>query len=433
MCSTGLRHEVLFCLRGYTPHFVEHVIDPRDGRAKLVMADPHTRRSAMIYDLASGRVEWEAEVPGSSVPNPHTARMLLSDVENFGSAGDIYCCDRDNCIIVIDRETKGIKFKGKVPWRPGLIHEACLTPDGSALIVTDYLENRLAKLAIPSLEPEWIRRDLERPSKVSVIEGMVDPWHNPSFGGHYIVCSNAIPGSVNEVRDEDGTIAWSCPRADRTGFWPLAPHSAFRLGRLECRGNLTVVGSEAGGGIYALDYFGRPVWAVSGSSVLRAEEGLYYSASPHGIGEVTHVFPTLDGRVGFCSWLGFNCAFVMAIEQLPSEQEARFVLAYEKRIENSWTYLDPPVRGEGWDEVLIVLENLGPEEVAWRVEGMAMGLLDIRGVPRGAVKLGEGRLRAGEADAFYSRRPYAWYRVAVRTLRQKAEAMLSAFVSLRKG
>ncbi|HDI01282.1 MAG TPA: hypothetical protein ENF78_02515, partial [Candidatus Bathyarchaeota archaeon] len=100
MRSGGLSYEVLFCQRGFTPHYAEHVVDPMDECPKLVMADPHTRRSAIIYNLSTGRVEWEAKVPGSSVPNPHTARMLLEDVERFGSAGDIYCCDRDNNIIV---------------------------------------------------------------------------------------------------------------------------------------------------------------------------------------------------------------------------------------------------------------------------------------------------------------------------------------------
>ena len=433
MCSGGLTYEVLFCQRGFTPHYAEHVVDPMDECPKLVMADPHTRRSAIIYNLSTGRVEWEAKVPGSSVPNPHTARMLLEDVERFGSAGDIYCCDRDNNIIVIDRESKSIKFSGKAPWRAGLIHEACLTPDGAALIVTDYLEGRIARLSLPSLEPDWIRRGLKKPSKVSVIEGIVEPWHNPSFGGQYVVCSNTIPGSVCEVRDDDGTIAWSCPRPDRTGFWPLAPHSAFRLGRVECKGSLTVLGSEAGGGIYAVDYFGRPVWAISGSSVLWTEDGLYYSVSPDGIGEVTHVFPTLDGRIGFCSWLGFNSAIVGAITSLPSRQEAGFVLAHEKKAEGSWAYLEPPIMGEGWDEVLVVIENLGPEEISWRVEGVATGLLDTRGVLRGAVKLGEGRLRAGESDVFHVRRPFAWYRVATRTIRQKEEARVSVYVVLKRG
>jgi len=397
------------------------------------MADPHTRRSAIIYDLASGRVEWEFVVPGSAVPNPHTARMLLEDVEGFGSAGDIYCCDRDNNIIVIDRRTKAVKFRGRVPWRPGLIHEACLAPDGSALVVTDYFEDRVGKLHLPTLEPAWVRRDVERPGKVSVIEGIVEPWHNPSFGGQYLVCSNRVPGSINEIRDDDGTIAWSCPRPDRTGFWPLAPHSAFRLGRVECKGNLTVVGTEAGGGIYALDYFGRPVWAISGNQALWAEDGLYYTASPLGLGEITHVFPTLDGRIGFCSWLGFNCALVGAVEQLPARQEATFVLAHERRVGNAWTYLDPPVRASGWDEVLLALENLGPEEVAWRVEGIPTDLLDIRALPRGAVKVEEARLMPENAAAIHLRRPFAWYRVAVRTLKQKAEAVVNAYVVLRRG
>ena len=430
MCS-GLDYQVLFCRRGYTPHYVEHVIDPLDGREKLVMADPHTRRAALVYDMASGHLEWEFRAPGSGVPNPHTARMLLTDVEGFGSAGDVYMCDRDNNIIVVERPSGDVKFRGEVPWDAGLVHEAFLTPDGDALIITDYFKNVVAKLSLPDLKPIWMRKDIPKPSKVSAISGMVEPWHNPSFGGQYLVCSNETLGAVLELRDEDGSTAWACPRPDGTGAWLLAPHSAFRLGRIECKGNLTVVGSEAGGGIMALDYLGRPAWAITGGVAFWDDEGLHYTVGPEGIGEITHVFPTLDGRIGFCSWLGLNCSVVGALRRLPDKQEAHFTLAHELEISGGLRYLGPPIKAEGWDELLIIVECEGPGPVRWRVEGIGRPLLDLRGPAPPAVLITSATARPGEASSAYIREPYKWLRLAVEPV--GARARISAHVLLRRG
>ena len=279
--SPGLDYQVLFCQRGYTPHYAEHVVDPLDGREKLVMADPHTRRAALVYDMASG------------------------------------CLD------------------------------------------------------------------------------------------------------------------WACPRPDGTGAWLLAPHSAFRLGRIECRGNLTVVGSEAGGSIMALDYFGRPAWAVTGGVAFRDSEGLHYTVGPEGLGEITHVFPTLDGRIGFCSWLGLNCSVVGALRRPPSKQEAHFTLAHELEISGGLRYLGPPIKAEGWEELLIIVECEGPGPVRWRVEGIGRPLLDLRGPAPPAVLITSATARPGEASSAYIREPYKWLRLAVEPV--GARARISAHVLLRRG
>ncbi|MEM0441383.1 MAG: hypothetical protein QXY84_00815 [Candidatus Caldarchaeum sp.] len=42
--------EFFFRKRGFTPRFVEYVEDPVTGSVVVVMADPHSRRSAYIYD-----------------------------------------------------------------------------------------------------------------------------------------------------------------------------------------------------------------------------------------------------------------------------------------------------------------------------------------------------------------------------------------------
>ncbi len=64
--------------------------------------------------------------------------------------------------------------------------------------------------------------------------------HDPSFGGDYIVASNTFEGRVYEIRDVDGSIAWS---SDREGVLCdiSCPHGGFRRGRLEGDGSVTLV------------------------------------------------------------------------------------------------------------------------------------------------------------------------------------------------
>ena len=74
-----MKLRVLFNKYGYAPHYAEHVIDPLDGKPKLVMADPHIRHSVYIYNLVDKKIEWEFRVPGSRVPNPHVAHIITDE------------------------------------------------------------------------------------------------------------------------------------------------------------------------------------------------------------------------------------------------------------------------------------------------------------------------------------------------------------------
>ncbi|MEM2066853.1 MAG: hypothetical protein QXH59_10255, partial [Candidatus Caldarchaeum sp.] len=63
----GCRMRILFRKRGYTPHFAEYVDDPLTGDRVVVMADPHTRRSAFIYHPEKKQIIWEHRVTGSQL------------------------------------------------------------------------------------------------------------------------------------------------------------------------------------------------------------------------------------------------------------------------------------------------------------------------------------------------------------------------------
>jgi len=437
--GSGLEYNILFAKAGYTPHYAEHVIDPIDGREKLVMFDPHTRKSAFIYDLKTREIEWEFIVPGTARANPHQGGMLLEDVPNFGDAGDIYCTDKDNNIIVVDRETKQIKFSKTPPFTPSFLHCVKLGRDKQSLIVTDYDLPRISKLRLPDLTEMWSITTIYVPSKISIIEGK-EFSHTPSFGGDYLIPSNTVSrGTIYELRDSDGSIAWQAPSADGRGPWICTPHSAFRMGRIEYLGNITVVGSEGGGGIYAIDRFGRVVWCVSGTAVDASVEldRLLYSVNTRGLGEVTHVFPTLNGRIGFISWSGFNSSIVGEITRLPQRQESTYILAANKTSTDDWEYLEPAIRAEEWDETVIIVKNTGANPLTWKVDAYPApyaALHDPTHYLWGRVPLvPQVSVPGGETDSVSIEKRSTWLNVAVKSAVPGSSTRYTILVLQRRG
>lgn len=385
-------NELWFSRDGYTPHYAEHVIDPLDGREKLVMADPHTRCAAFIYDLASREIEWEVVVPGDKVNNPHTSRMLMRDVDGFGEAGDIYCVDRDQRVIVIDRQSGGVQRAWTLSaedgqWDPGWLHDACLSVDTVPhLILSDYNGPdgyKYAKYRISDGGLAWHRGDFSHPGKITPIEGAHSSLHTPDYGGDYLICQNEFHGAVWEVRDSDGSWTWARPR-DCVGPGLVSPHSAFRMGRTENCGWVTVVGTESGGGIMALHFIGAPIWAIGGGGFRSGDHSApIYTASVSGLGEVTHVFPTLGGSIGFIDWNGVDRANVGIITRLPAQQHAGWQVAGNKSTTDEWAFNEYIPVGD-WDETWITVRNRGSQPLSLYVEGCL--------VPNAAFGGSEGRL-----------------------------------------
>jgi len=335
--SGGLEFEVWFCRKGYTPHYAEHVVDPVDGREKLVMFDPHTRRSALIYDLCDRAVEWEFGVPGVAKKNPHQGFMLMEDVEGFGDAGSVCCIDRDQNVIVVNRD-KEVVFSKPPPFTPKYLHGVALGVDGASLIVADF---------------------------------------------NY--------------------------------------------------GNVTVLGSEARGGIYAVDYYKRPVWGVSSGCLLKLATGEVRYGFSTRLGEVTHVFPTLNGRIGFVSWSGFNSSVVGVISHIPRRQEVEFVLAYEATTTDTWLYLDPPMMVEEWDEVLVVVVNTGAAGLDWKLDAYPHTFADLTAPERGRIPLLPSRtVAAGEYEEQLLTKPYKWYRLAVKSAVAGSPTTYDVYVTQRR-
>jgi len=376
--SYGFDHEVWFSKPGWTPHYAEHVIDPLDGKEKLVMADPHTQFKAFIYDLRSQRIEWEYSFgtpTDEQVHNPHTARMLLEDVANFGNAGDIYCCSPDQKIIVIDRATKTIKKEIAPCFAPKFLHEARLSVDKQHLILTDYYWGQdnahgIVKQRISDGAEIWAVTPFVCPGKVSVIENAHASAHDPSFGGEYLVCCNDVNGLVAEIKDSDGSMVWACPNSqDGVGCMIGAPHAAIRLGRVEWSGAITVVGSESGGGIVGIMFNRQPIFCIGNTAGKTRAGAHFYVPTSVGLGETTHVFETLDGRIGFIDWGGSeNRSNVCVINQLPARQQTAYRQGRNETTGNDWDWKEY-IYTKDWDETFLVIKNTGANALLWRVYG----------------------------------------------------------------
>lgn len=366
----GFGFKVLFNKPEYTPHYAEEFVEK--GRTKILMADPHMRRSAYVYDAGTGEVEWEYPVPGSfRSANPHIVRMLPADVPEIGATkGSLMLADRDNRWLIVERGTGRIEYEVKVPdakWA----HDLLLSKNGDGFIVTDYSAHFLRKIDFKG-KVLWGHEDFGAMAKLSLVEGKTASGvHSNSLGGDYLAVRNEAPYGVFEFNDE-GKVVETIPRGKGTlnNFLCAAPHSAFRKGIAELGGNLTVIGFEAGGGVVALDQWQRPRWGVmKGFTDIG---GPQYVPSRYGLAETTHVFPTLDGGVGAVDWSGKMSSRVVKITKVPRSTTS-FLLAWDYD-PGDGTFLDPPLDVLEYDEVFVSLANHGPSAVEGKVFGAALNL-----------------------------------------------------------
>jgi len=359
----GFKFRILFYKHGYAVHYAEHVVDLRDGREKLVMADPHNRFSVIVYDVVKGVVEEEIPVPGKTLPNPHTAHLLLEDVPVVnGKAGDILCVDRDGRWVLIDRDEKKVKWSlslSDAEWPHDII------PVEGGFVVTDYGaggSGGFVRKVSFSGATLW-SLPMSNAAKISkIFSSTASSIHGSSFGGDYIVVQNSVVGRVYEVSD-DGRIVWRCPRGygETNSTWLFKPHSAFRLGLAELGGNLTVVGLEAGGGIIAVDRNCRPVWGVT--SAYSHIPAPYYKPSAYGLFETTHVFPTLWGTIGAVDFMGYAGSAVIEIVEVPKAPLA-WILALGVDPGNGM-WLDPPLEILDRESIAIDIVNHGEAKAKW--------------------------------------------------------------------
>jgi hypothetical protein len=369
--SIGIVGRVLFSAKGYAPHYAEDVTDPVSGERVLVMADPHIRRSAYIYSLDSGKVIWEYRVEGNQLTaNPHIARMVTEELRGIGAEpGDVICADLDNRFVLVDRKTKRVKWS----YRP---HDArwshdCLPLEGGDLVITDYSAGFVRRIS-PDGKTRWELFLGRGVAKLSRVDGKTPSGiHRNDFGGDLLVAVNRSREGVYEIDSEKGSIVWSCPpgqvgdegRGARNVFWPLKPHSAVRIGLAELGGNLTVIGMEAGGGVVAVDRDCRPRWGWM-RPLTRFQEGSgrmqeIYRPTAVGLFETTHVFTTLDGRLGLIDWGSRYSSKVIEVASLPTSN-LYWLLAYMRRADSKPEYLDPPVETAEWRSVRFTAFNHGP-------------------------------------------------------------------------
>ncbi len=369
--SSGITGRVLFSAKGYAPHYAEDLIDPVSGERVLVMADPHIRRSAYVYSLDSGKVIWEFRVLGSRLTaNPHIARMVTDELREIGAEpGDVICADLDNNFVLVDRETKSVKWSHRPPdarWS----HD-CLPLDDGDLVITDYSAGFVRRIS-PEGATRWNLSLGPGVAKLSRVEGRTPSGiHSNDFGGDLLVAVNRSRDGVYEIDSEKGSIAWSCPpgqagtegKGERNVFWPLKPHSALRIGLAELGGNLTVIGMEAGGGVVAVDRDCRPRWGwMKPLARLHVESGTrqeIYRPTAIGLFETTHVFDTIDGKLGLIDWGSRFSSRVVELESVPTS-DLYWLLAYRRRADDRAEPLDPPVEVAEWRSVRFTAFNHGP-------------------------------------------------------------------------
>jgi hypothetical protein len=360
----GFGFRVLFNRYGYTPHYAEPFVE--DGQEKLLMADPHMRRSAFIYNVSKDEVEWEYVVEGDKVnANPHIARFLRKDVPQIGaSRGSIMLADRNNQWSIVERPSGKVQAKFTIPdcrWA----HDVLLSKDDDGFIVTDYAAQFVGKIDLKG-KTVWRLDDFGPMAKLSVVEGSTtSAVHSNSMGGDYLAVRNSVPYGVFEIRDEDGRVVESIPRGEGTlnNFWCNNPHSAFRKGVAENKGNLTVVGFEGGGGIVAIDEWQRPRWGVM--KCITNIGATHYTPSRYGLFETTHVFETLSGGVGAVDWSGRYSSRVIEIVKWP-RSTLSFLLAWRYDPKEG-AFLDPPLDVLDYNSMLISIHNEGKGAVTGRL------------------------------------------------------------------
>ncbi len=395
--SSRLTGRVLFSAQGYAPHYAEDVIDPVSGERVLVMADPHIRRSAYIYSLDSGKVIWEFRVPGSQLTaNPHTARMVTDELRGIGAEpGDVICADLDNNFVLVDRRTRRVKWNLR-PYDARWSHD-CLPLEDGDLVITDYSAGFVRRIS-PEGASRWTIRLGPGVAKLSRVEGKTPSgFHRNDFGGYLLVAVNRSREGVYEIGKEG--IVWSCPpgqvgnegRGERNVFWPLKPHSAVRIGLAEPGGNLTVIGMEAGGGVVAVDRDCRPRWGWM-KPLTTIQDGWGYKLGiyrPTAIGlfETTHVFTTLDGKLGLIDWGSRFSSRVVELEGVPTSN-LYWLLAYRRVAGSEPEHLDPPVETAEWRSVRFTAFNHGPSTL----------VLTFLVTPSPYVDCGDGSIWREEAE-----------------------------------
>jgi hypothetical protein len=373
--SIGIAGRILFSAQGYAPHYAEDVTDPVSGERVLVMADPHIRRSAYIYSRDSEKVIWEYRVEGSQLTaNPHIARMVTEELRGIGAEpGDVICADLDNRFVLVDRKTKRVKWDYK-PHDARWSHD-CLPLEGGDLVITDYSAGFVRRIS-PDGKTRWDLSLGRGVAKLSMIEGKTPSGiHSNDFGGDLLVAVNRSREGVYEIDSEDGLIVWSCPpgqvgdggRGARNVFWPMKPHSAVRIGLAELGGNLTVIGMEAGGGVVAVDRECRPRWGwMKPLTRLKVEWKPYtleiYRPTAIGLFETTHVFITLDGKLGLIDWGSRFSSRIIEVESIPTSN-LYWLLAYRRRADSKPEFLDPPVETAEWRSVRFTAFNHGPSKL----------------------------------------------------------------------
>ncbi|MDW8084421.1 MAG: hypothetical protein RMI49_04405 [Candidatus Caldarchaeum sp.] len=374
----GAEAKIVFRKRGYTPHFAEYVEDPASGVHVLVMADPHTRRSALIFDPESGKILWEYPVPGRKLTaNPHIARILTEPMPDFNAKpGDVVCADLDNRFIVVDRQTKTVKWSHG-PKDAVWSHDFLPTRSFDAVLTTDYGTGLMKKLdgrgnVLWSLD---LGKGL---AKLSRVPGKTPSGiHGNSFGGHVLAAVNQSMRGVYEVNEDDGKIVWECPppEGSKNCFLTLKPHSAVRLGLAELGGNITVFNHEAGGGFVAVDKDCRPRWGVMKPFVVSQKSELYRPSST-GLYETTHVFTTPNGVVGIIDWDGPDYSTVYEVLEPPRKTALYWLLAWNRNASSKEEFIDPPVETGEWRETIFQAINRGKGRLRVKVYGTCSPLVD---------------------------------------------------------
>jgi len=428
----GFKFRVLFAKWSWAPHYAEHVIDPLDGREKLVIADPHVRHAVAIYDPVRGVIEWELQVPGRLVPNPHIAHMVTDQnpvtgpfwsniAEKIGAQpGDIVCADRDNRLVVIDRDRRAVKKAISIPDAKWL-HDIIPSKSGDGVIIDDYSAGWVRKVGFDG-SIKW-SIPLKMASKISTIYAVASS-HVESFGGDYLVVSNDNPHGIYEVTD-NGEKVWACPPDPPciNATWLNHPHSGFRYGLAELGGNVTVVGLEGGGGIIAVDKDCRPRWGFMKvhSNLLGDRYVELYRPSHYGFFETTHVFPLLNGGIGAIDWRGKYSSQIVEVLEIPRKARFAWLLAWDYRVGGEWVYLDPPVEVDEWDSVYIDFTSVGGDPLVYEVYATTLPQLYPWDYPHHWKLIATGVVKHGDSEVVeVNTKLFSSVRVRVRSLGREA-------------
>ena len=385
---SGFKYRILFYSPSYSPHYAEHVVDPLDGREKLVMAIPHTTQNAgtiIIYDIENDVIEWKVDLKtlvSWNIKNPPMAHMIVDedrmnlvtgswvDVLGLGklnaNPGDIIAPSPDNTWVVIDRKNKNIKQRIVPGYGSGYVHDILPSVGKDGFIVTDYQKGVYKIDFNGSVVWSWMTTEGGWAKLSKLLPIFYSGGHGNSYGGNYLVVKNGDVRGVYEINDNAGVANYcgSEPRRIST-VWLLKPHSAFRTGLVEATGNLTIVGHEAGGGIVAIDRDCRPRWGIMKPYSIIPYWN--YRPTSFGLFETTHVFPTLRGTIGFVDWSGVYGSVVGEVVEIPYHQTLWFLLAQEHDPGDNGTYYDPLIDTAEWSTVKLFFVNIGNNSLDYTV------------------------------------------------------------------